>query len=197
MAKNPKLKRRSQLTVIIIVLAALIGVLSINTGPARAVKATDKAAATSVTQAETGLETAGDDSPGFYSSAAPSMFKIISALVVVIVAIYVGVYLLKRMMGKKYSGNRQNNVLEVIETTYVAPKKSVTLLRVAEKSVLVGMSENQITVLTELDADQTRDVLASIKPLQETENFGNILKTATEKIKEFGLRKTRKTALEA
>jgi flagellar biosynthetic protein FliO len=196
LATNRKLKRRSQLTVIVIVLAALIGVLSINTDRATAVRA-DKAPATSLTQAESSLESGGGDEPGFYTSAAPSMFKIISALVIVIVAIYAGVYLLKRMMGKKYTGNRQTNILEVIETTYVAPKKSVTLLRVAEKSVLVGMSENQITVLTELDSDQTREVLASIKREPATESFGNVFKTATDKIKELGLRKTRKTALEA
>lgn len=196
MATNPKVKRRSQLTVIIIVLAALIGVLSINTDPATAVR-TEKPIASTLTQAGSGLESSDDDATGFYTSAAPSMFKIISALVIVIVAIYGGVYLLKRMMGKKYTGNRQHNVLEVIETTYVAPKKSVTLLRVADKSVLVGMSENQITVLTELDSDQTREVLASIKTEPETESFGNVLRTATEKIREFGSRKTRKTALEA
>jgi flagellar biogenesis protein FliO len=194
--KNLKSKRRSQLTVIVIVLAALIGVLSINTDPATAVK-TEQPALSSLSQAETGLESTSDDNTGFYTSAAPSMFKIISALIIVVVAIYGGVYLLKRMMGRKYSGNRETNILEVIETTYVAPKKSVTLLRVAEKSVLVGMSENQITVLTELDSDQTREVLASIEPRRETESFGNVLKTATDKLKEFGSRKTRKTALEA
>lgn len=195
MEKNPKLKRRSQLTLLVIVLVALTGVLVINTDRATAVKA-DSPAATEQLNAEATTGSTVDDSPGFYSSAAPSLFKIISALVIVIVCIYAGVYLLKRMMGRKYSGNRQHNLLEVIETTYVAPKKSVTLLRVAEKAVLVGMSENQITVLTELDADQTRDVLASIKPEPHPENFGSVLRMATEKIKEFGLRKTKKTALE-
>ncbi len=193
MEKNPKLNRRSQLTLIIIVLIALTGVLVINTDRATAVKADSPAAL----KAETSIENTGQGTTGFYSSAVPSLFKIISALVIVIVCIYAGVYLLKRMLGKKYSGNRQHNLLEVIETTYVAPKKSVTLLRVAEKAVLVGMSENQITVLTELDAEQTREVLASIKPDPDPENFGSMLKMATDKIKEFSLRKTKKTALEA
>lgn len=195
MEKNPKLKRRSHLTLLIIVLIALTGVLVINTDRATAVKA-DGPVTSAELKADASASNNAGGTTGFYSSVTPSLFKIISALVIVIVCIYAGVYLLKRMMGRKYSGNRQHNLLEVIETTYVAPKKSVTLLRVAEKAVLVGMSENQITVLTELDADQTRDVLASIKPEPHPENFGSVLKMATEKIKEFGLRKTKKTALE-
>ncbi len=195
MEKSLRIKRRSQLTVIIIVLAALIGVLVINTDRATAVKA-GSATSPSMTEAAADIETGNDQPTGFYSSAAPSLLKLISALAVVVACIYVGIYLLKRLMGKKYSGNRQNNLLEVLETTYVAPKKSVSLLRVADKAVLVGMSENQITVLTELDAAQTREVLAAIEPERETESFRNVLKSATDKIKEFGLRKTKKTALE-
>ena len=195
MEKSLKLKRRSQLTVVIIVLVALIGVLAINTDRAKAVKA-DDAVETTVVQAETGAIAEDDGPTGFYSSTAPSLLKLVSALVVVIVCIYVGVYLLRRLMGKKYSGNRRNNILEVLETTYVAPKKSVSLLRVADKAVLVGTSENQISVLTELDADQTREVLAAIEPEAEVESFGNVFKIATDKLKEIGFRRAKKTALE-
>ncbi|UCE25060.1 MAG: flagellar biosynthetic protein FliO [Candidatus Zixiibacteriota bacterium] len=195
MEKSLKVKRRSQLTIIIIVLAALIGVLAINTDRATAVKA-GSAKPPSMTETAAGIETDNNQSTGFYSSAAPSLLKLASALAIVVACIYVGIYLLKRLMGRKYSGNRQNNLLEVLETTYVAPKKSVSLLRVADKAVLVGMSENHITVLTELDAAQTREVLAAIEPERETESFRNVLKTATDKIKEFGFKRSKKTALE-
>ena len=195
MEKSLKVKRRSQLTVVAIVLAALIGVLAINTDRATAVKA-DATVETTAAQTETAATTNNGSSTGFYSSAAPSLIKLVSALVIVVVCIYVGVYLLRKLMGKKYSGNRRNTVLEVLETTYVAPKKSVSLLRVADKAVLVGTSENQISVLTELDPEQTREVLAAIEPETETENFGNLFKTATEKLKEISFKRTKKTVLE-
>ncbi len=195
MEKSLKLNRRRQLTIVIIVLAALIGVLAINTDRASAVKA-DNSVETTAVQAETGAAVDTAPPTSFYTSAAPSLLKLISALVVVVVCIYVGVYLLRRLMGKKYSGNRQNNILEILETTYVAPKKSVSLLRVANKAVLVGTTENQISVLTELDPDQTREVLAAIKPEVEAESFGNVFKTATDKLKEFGFKRAKKAALE-
>ncbi|MEW6412660.1 MAG: flagellar biosynthetic protein FliO [Candidatus Zixiibacteriota bacterium] len=186
-----KVNRRSRLAVLVIVIIALIGVLAINTDPARAVKSS---APQTTDEAQVTGNGAGETS--FYSSAMPSLLKLFSALVVVVAAIYVGIFLLKRLMGKKYSGNRQSNLLEVIETTYIAPKKSVSLLRVADKSVLIGTSENQITVLTELDSEETRRVLAAAATEVESENFGHLLKHATSKIREFGFRRAGKTALE-
>ena len=192
MERNTKQKHRSQLAAAIIVVIALIGVLVINTDRATAVRAT--------TAAETGQvlpsNTATAETPGFFSSAMPSLLRLGCALVVVIAAIYLGLYGLKKMMGKKYSGNRQLNLLEVLETTYLAPKKSVSLVRVADKAVLVGMSESHITILTELDKEQTREILTSLNVEPEPESFSRIFKTATHKIKEFGLKRTGKTALE-
>jgi flagellar biosynthetic protein FliO len=194
--KNPKARRRSQLTVIVIVLIALIGVLVVNTDRAGALKKSDEAT-TSVASVQSHDAPMREESDsGFYSSTMPSLLKLVSALVIVIVCIYAGVYLLKRLMGKRYSGNGQHNLLEVLETTYVAPKKSVSLLRVADKSVLVGISENQMTVLTELDRDQTREVLAALESRPDSESFRNAFKTATDKIKEIGFRKAKKAALE-
>lgn len=193
MEKKLKVNRRSRLAVLVIVIVALIGVLVINTDPARAVKTTDTQA---TVPSQVPSDGAGENVPSFLSSATPSLLKLFSALIVVVAAIYVGIYLLKRLMGKKYTGNRQNNLLEVIETTYIAPKKSVSLLRVADKSVLVGMTENQISVLTELDSEETRKVLATVAPEIEGESFGSLLRHATDKIKEISLKRAGKTALE-
>ncbi|MEE8576897.1 MAG: flagellar biosynthetic protein FliO [candidate division Zixibacteria bacterium] len=196
MEKTPKSKRRSQLTAIIIVIVALIGVLVIKTDQATAVKANSTTTEATTLQDQTGATT-GVKTDGFYSSAAPSLFKIISALVIVIACIYVGVYLLRRLMGKKYSGNRQSNLLEVLETTYIGPKKTVSLVRVADRAVLVGTSENHISPLAELDADETARILAAAGPEEETENFKKVFKTAVTKLKEIGFKRTDKTALES
>ena len=143
MEKTLKIKRRRQLSVIIIVIVALVGVLTINTDRATAVRA-DETATEAVAPAGNTSTPASEEGTGFYSSAMPSLFKLISALIVVVVCIYVGVFLLKRLMGKKYSGNSSNSVLEVLETTYVAPKKSVSLLRVAEGQLEVDPDNKRL-----------------------------------------------------
>jgi len=175
---------------------ALIGVLVIRTDQVTAVKATNTPVATTTLDDQAGTTT-GTKTDGFYSSAAPSLFKLISALVIVIACIYAGVYLLKRMMGKKYSGNRRSNLLEVLETTYIGPKKTVSLVRVADRAVLVGTSENHISPLAELDADETARMLATAAPEEETESFKKVLSSAVTKLKEMGFKRTDKAALES
>ena len=115
----------------------------------------------------------------------PSMFKVGGALAVVILSIYLGVFLLKRMMGKKYSGNKKHNILEVLETTYIGPKKTISLVRVAGKSVLVASTENQISMLTEMDSEETEEILRGIDVEIEPDVFQNMLHSASDKMKAF------------
>ncbi len=170
-----------------------MGVLIINTNNASADKANPV-----IEKSSTGvMENATQKTDyGFFSSTLPSMFKLAAALAVVLVAIYVGIYLLKKMMGRKYTGNRTNNLLEVLETTYVAPKKTVSLIRVADKAVLIGVAENNISILSEIDSVKTKEMLASIEYEPQQDNFTRMLKTASQKLMEMKIRKSGKTVLE-
>lgn len=194
MERNIKLKRRSQLIVGTIILIALVGVVVINNDHVAAEKTTGW---TTTSEVQNPSPKAEERVPTFASTAVPSMFKLASALVLVIVCIYLGVWGLKKTMGKKYSGNRQYNALEVLETTYVAPKKSVSLVRVAGKAVLIGVTESQIAVLTELSREETAEVLATVeKEEAASPNFMSFMNVASQKLKELGLKQTGKTALD-
>jgi len=127
---------------------------------------------------------------GSSTSVMPSLFRIVCALVVVIGSIYGGLYLLKKMMGKRYAGARHLGNLEVLETIHIAPRKTVTLLRVGEKSVLVGSTEGNMSLLSELDNAETTKLLESVETEPVTDSFNIFLKTAIEKVKEVTRRKT-------
>ncbi|MDF1544996.1 MAG: flagellar biosynthetic protein FliO [bacterium] len=122
------------------------------------------------------------------ASAFLPILKMLSALVVVVIAIYVGVWLLKRTMGRKFSGNQVYNSLEVLETTFVAPKKSVSLVRVADRSVLIGVTDQNISVLAELDSESTAQILAKECEQPETSSFADMLKSTVKKIQESAKR---------
>jgi flagellar biogenesis protein FliO len=66
------------------------------------------------------------------SEAAASLIKMLVALGVVVVCIYVGIFLLKKLVAKRHFGRSGNALLEVIETAYIDPKKSLSLVRVAD-----------------------------------------------------------------
>ena len=158
--KNSKQKKRSQLLIIGILIISLMGVLIINSDRATAENGTSAVTALKKADAENTDDTALAE---YSSSIFPSMLKLLSALALVIACIYAALFLFKKMMGKKYSGNRQTKIMEVLETTYVGPKKSVSLIRVADKSVLIGTTDSQISILSELDEEKTREIIRSLE----------------------------------
>lgn len=188
MAKTNKQSQRSIIILAVITITALVGLLTIDT---------DRVSADKPLHNESAAKTAGNNSENFqseesfYTSALPSLARIVGALLIVIVCIYAGLYLLKRMTMKRYSGNGRHQVLEVLETTGVAPKKAVSLIRVADKSVLVGMTDNSITVLTELDAEQTARITAAYDNEKEADGFGQLLRTVSQRVKSAGVKKNR------
>lgn len=121
-------------------------------------------------------------------SVASSIFKLIGALLLVVIGIYGFIFVLKRMMGQKLSGNRRNNLIEVLETSYVAQKKSVSLIRFVDRSVLVGVSDSGINVLAELTREETDKITAGIAQDQPVIGFKNILKDAGAKLTGFRMK---------
>jgi len=162
--------------VAVIVGAALVGTFMIDTGPAIADGGANVLENSATDTVSEGL-----------GPVLPSIIKMISALVVVLFALYGSVYLLKKGMGRKLSGSKTSCALEVLESTFVAPRKTVSLVRVADRAVLIGITEQQISVLTELSVEQTA-ALQSVQTENPSPNgFSDILATATRKVKDFRL----------
>jgi flagellar biosynthetic protein FliO len=119
-------------------------------------------------------------------AATVSILKMLVALVVVIGCIYLAIYLMKRLMGPRYSGSRKARVLEILETAHIDPKKSLSLVRVADKSVLIGVTDNQISMLTELDSQITLSLMKPVPGQEEEGGFAGILRSASNKFKGLG-----------
>lgn len=184
---NSKTRKRNLVGLIIILGAALFGLIALNSGPVSAERGIDVSK----------LKTAGQEAPadtGFSGTALPSLLRLFAALVIVIACIYGGIWLLKRSMGR--AGGNGNHAVEVLETTGIAPKKTISLVRVADKSVLVGVTENGMSLLTELSAEQTAEIIASRETAQSDDQFQQALKTASTKLRSFTLKRKR-AALES
>ncbi len=177
-------------TVLVIVAIALCGLTMINVDQARADRnevAAETAPVTAITANETAPVTADEGEPSLMAA----LVKMISALAVVIAVVYGALYALRKLMGRKYGANGRNGSLEVLETTFVGQHKSISLVRVGERSVLVGVTDQQISTLTELDADETVALTREVEQPAQNDNFSRVLSTATGKLKLFGLKKKR------
>ncbi len=117
------------------------------------------------------------------------LLKLLFALIVVVAGLYGFLILLKRMMGSKYSGNRGNRLIETLATTYVAQKKSVSLVRFGERAVLLGVADDSISVLAELSKDETGKILAESTVGSGETTFNSVLTGAREKMKAFDLKR--------
>ena len=168
--------RRRLLTLGVILAVAFCGLLLVVSQ--REVEATNTAGTVVMSSTAT-TEPAGEATT--FESAYGSIFKMIAALVVVVGCIYGGLYLLGRLMGRGGKGAARGRNLELLESTFVGPKKSVSLLRVGDRSVLVGVTDNGISMLTELSEQETASLLAAQDaPVQEP--FGAFLKSAYSKV---------------
>lgn len=184
---NSKLTKRNFVGAAVIIAVAIVGLALINSGPASAERGIDLA--------KLQAEQPQDATPQqFTGPALPSMLRIVSALAVVIACIYGGIYALKRMSGRR-GGFGGSKSLQVLETTAIAPKKMISLVRVADKAVLVGITESGISMLTELSPEKTAEIIAALQ-VGEKDGFQKALSAASGRLREFSLKK-KQAALEA
>jgi flagellar biosynthetic protein FliO len=175
-------KRRLIPALVVLLLAAVIGLVAIDAGDVTAQRGADRT--TESAQSPKPSQDFDIDAP------VGSIVKMLSALVIVVFCIYVGLYLLKRMMTARYRSGSGRQLLEVIESTHVGPKKIVSLVRVGDRSVLVGVTDQQITVLTELTSDETGLLLTTEAESVERESFSSLVRSAGDRLRRFGFKRS-------
>jgi flagellar biosynthetic protein FliO len=111
-----------------------------------------------------------------------ALLKLIAALAVVIGGIYGFIYLLRRMMGQKISGRNRDGLIEVMETAYLGPKKSVSLVRFSDRAVLIGSGNDHISVLAELSQEETTKLLARKEIVKNTIGFKTVFTDARHRL---------------
>jgi len=183
--------------VVVIAVLSLAGLTLIKVGDARADGTTAVLSSdlTRTADAEVALANAepiaAEADPGIYSAVA----KMLSALGVVILLAYGALYALRRMMGKRYGGGGVNSSLEVLQTTHVGPHKTISLVRVGQRSVLVGVTDQNISTLTELDVQETEEIIGVATMPESKDGFASLLSTAADRLKIVGMKK-KQTVLE-
>lgn len=125
-----------------------------------------------------------DQSIGITESLGP-ITRMVAALIVVILCIYIGLFVLRKMMGKRHHAITDSGALQVLQTVHLAPRRSVSLIKVANRAVLIGVTDNQLSVLTELSEEETSEIIQASQSSLEPEQFGKFFATAMQKIREL------------
>jgi len=92
----------------------------------------------------------------------PAFLKILFALAVVLGLMVAAVYLMRRFMNPPSSGPRDRSLIQIVSTRYLGPKASIVLIDVLGKGIVVGLSNGQMTLLTEIDDSQALEKMRTI-----------------------------------
>jgi len=85
------------------------------------------------------------------------ILKSIFSLSVVIVLIIGFVMFIKKFVYNRSGSNISNGLIKVINTTYIAPKKSINLVKIMDRILVVGITENQMQTLAEFKEEEIPD----------------------------------------
>jgi len=79
-----------------------------------------------------------------------SLLKMSSALLLVLGIILLVAYGAKRFLRSRFSTWKRESPVQVLSTTYLGPKKEVSVIEVGQEYLLVGVTPNQISLLAHL-----------------------------------------------
>ena len=107
--------------------------------------------------------------------------RMILSLAAVLLLIWAAVHVLQRLSGTKVNSGTTSHI-QVLDRTYLAPKKAVYVLKIGTRSLAVGVTDNQITPLAELDAEETQAAYTKPSGLSGSPSFATLLNDVRTKI---------------
>ncbi|MDD5434450.1 MAG: flagellar biosynthetic protein FliO [Nitrospira sp.] len=82
-----------------------------------------------------------------------SFLKMIIVLGVLVSLLLIALYVVKRFFLKKKGRGGDDQNIRVITSAYVGPKKSIALVEVAGERIVVGITSDNISMLTKVSKD--------------------------------------------
>ncbi|MCB2182893.1 MAG: flagellar biosynthetic protein FliO [Desulfobulbaceae bacterium] len=97
------------------------------------------------------------------TSLAMTLFKVLGSLVLVIGLLAILAFWLKKL-GLARTSLRQGSLISVLDTKMIAPKKYIAVVQVADETLALGITDQQITMLTNLDGKNLPDMSTTKSP---------------------------------
>jgi len=107
-----------------------------------------------------------------------SLVKVTVALVFTLALLVVAVWLLKRFLSVRSVPGLSGGSITILEIQYVGPRKSIALVRVAERVFIIGISDQTMNTLGEL---QSEDIAKLSAAAPSSAGFPSILKRFTRR----------------
>lgn len=117
--------------------------------------------------------------PDFIATA----IKMFSALFLVL-GIFLGAFYLLRRFVKRDGVAPGRKFINIIDRTYIGVKKSVTLVEVAGKILVLGVTNDHISLLTQIEDQDSIEQLKTSNPAGVSMSFASHLTRMLSRVKE-------------
>ncbi len=104
--------------------------------------------------------------------------RVISTLLIVIALIVATFYVLRKKYGIRANIGRNRKLIQVVDHTPMGAKKSITLVKVPGKHLLLGLTNDRIELITEV-ADE--DIADGSEPVNKKEFLNLVKKSIAER----------------
>ncbi|MHB9027360.1 MAG: FliO/MopB family protein [Candidatus Latescibacterota bacterium] len=104
--------------------------------------------------------------------------QVVFALAITIVLLVGAVWVFKKILGFKRFPGIPGGAIRILEIHYLDPKKAIALVKILDRTFIVGYADSSISTLGELTPEET----ARLDDNRQTESspFGNILARFTK-----------------
>jgi flagellar biosynthetic protein FliO len=118
---------------------------------------------------------AGAAAPAGETSMIGLLFRIAVSLAFIVLLIWGAVWVMRRFSDGGLRPVGGEGLVEVLGRAYIAPKKSVYVLRVGDRALAVGVTESTLTPLVELDLQETLSTCSEASAAREAAGFSGLI----------------------
>lgn len=94
--------------------------------------------------------------------------KIIGSIVLIVGLLYGAMYAVKRLGPRLKLGGIRENAISVMHKRHIAPKKAIYILKIGQRSMVVGVTDSQINHLADLTEEDLESMRVEEAPKGDT-----------------------------
>ncbi|MFH1620332.1 MAG: flagellar biosynthetic protein FliO [bacterium] len=87
-------------------------------------------------------------------------------LLITILIVFIARYLKRGINAKARNNHRTNRLVQVLESAFVAPGKTINLVKILDRVLVLGVAQNNISFLTEFDGQGSQRLLQKEAEMQ-------------------------------
>lgn len=92
-----------------------------------------------------------------------SFFSMIFALAVILGLLLGAVYFVKKFLPNAAPGLADNSMIHIVSSRYLGPKSSIMIVEILGKVVVIGVSADKLSYLTEISGEEALEKLRNAK----------------------------------